>query len=158
MRFVLIVLIMLLATSDGMADTSREDKVAHIIETEDFRGQIVAYGEEVTKRSIEELNTGSQVELDKEAKDIIKEEMAKALEELVDDYIKEVVDVYMEHLTDDEINAMYNFYHSPEGMSLGSKLPAIGRKVFWINARYLELLSERAVSRITERLSQEGYN
>ena len=158
MRFVLIVLIMLLATSEGMADTSREDKVAHIIETEDFRGQIVAYGEEVTKRSIEELNTGSQVELDKETKDIIKEEMAEALEELVDDYIKDVVDVYLEHLTDAEIDAMYKFYHSPEGMSLGSKLPAIGRKIFWIDARYLELLSERAVSRITERLSQEGYN
>ncbi len=158
MRFVLIVLIMLLATSEGVADTSRDDKVAHIIETEDFRGQIVAYGEEVTKRSIEELNTGSQVELDKEAKDIIKEEMAKALEELVDDYIKEVVDVYLEHLTDAEIDAMYKFYHSPEGMSLGSKLPEIGRKIFWIDARYLELLSERAVPRITERLSQEGYN
>ncbi len=158
MRFVLIVLIMLLATSEGMADTSREDNVAHIIETEDFRGQIVAYGEEMTKRSIEELNTRSQVELDEKAKDIIKEETAETLEEIIDDYIKEVVDVYMEFLTDGEIDAMYNFYHSPEGMALGSKLPAIGRKIFWIDAHYLELLSDRAVSRITERLSQEGYN
>jgi len=158
MRFVLIVLFMLLATSDGMADTSREDKVAHIIETEDVIGQIVAYGEEVTKRSIEELNIGSPIKLDKKAKNIIKEVMAETLEELSDDYIKEVVDVYLEHLTDAEIDAMYKFYHSPEGMSLGSKLPAIGRKIFWIDARYLELLSERAVSRITERLSQEGYN
>ncbi len=158
MRFVLIVLIMLLATSEGVADTSRDDKVAHIIETEDFRGQIVAYGEEVTKRSIKELNTRSQVKLDKKAKNIIKEVMVEILEEISDDYIKDVFDVYTEHLTDDEIDAIYNFYHSPEGMSLGSKLPAIGRKIFWIDARYLELLSERAVSRITERLSQEGYN
>ncbi len=158
MRFVLIVLIMLLATGEGMADTSREDKAAHIIETKDFRGQFIAYGEEMTKRSIEELNTKSQVELDKKAKDIIKEEIAGTLEEIIDDYIKEVVDVYMEFLTDGEIDAMYNFYRSPEGMSLGSKLPAIGRKIFWIDARYLELLSERAVSRITERLSEEGYN
>ena len=56
MRFVLIGLIMLLATCQGIADTSRDDKVAHIVEIKDFRGQVVAYGEVATKRSIEKLN------------------------------------------------------------------------------------------------------
>ncbi len=158
MQFVLIVLIMLFATGDVMADQSREDKIAYIIETEDFRGQIIAYKEEMIKRSIEELSKDSVVELSEKEKSIMVEESAAIVEEYIDDYIKDIVDVYIEHITDDEIDALYNFYRSPEGISLGSKLPAIWRKIFWIDARYLELLSERAVSRITERLSQEGNN
>ncbi len=156
MRFVVIVLIMLFATSNVMADTSREDKIAYIIETEDFRGQIIAYKEEMIKRSIKELDKDSIDDLSEKQKSIIVEESAAIVEEYVDDYIKELVDVYEEHITDDEIDALYNFYRSPEGISLGSKLPEIWRKTFWIDARYLELLSERAVSRIAERLSQEG--
>ncbi len=158
MRFVLIVLIMLFATGDVMADTSREDKIAYIIETEDLRGQIIAYKEEMIKRSIEELDKDAIDDLSEKQKSIIVEESAAIVEEYVDDYIKELVDVYEEHITDDEIDALYNFYRSPEGLSLGSKLPAIWRETFWIDARYLELLSERAVSRIAERLSQEGNN
>ena len=157
MRYALIALIMFLATCQGIADTSREDKVAHIIEIKDFRGQIVAYGEEVTKRSIEELNNKLQIDLDEKVQKYIKEEMENIFEEIVEGYIRDVADVYMENLAENEIDAVYKFYRSPEGMSFGSKLPAIGRKIFWINARYLELISERAVSRITERLSREGY-
>ncbi len=156
MRFVLIVLVTIFATGDVMADTSREDKIAYIIETEDFRGQIIAYKEEMIKRSIEELDKDSIDDLSEKQKSIIVEESAAIVEEYVDDYIEELVDVYEEHITDDEIDALYNFYRSPEGISLGSKLPEIWRKTFWIDARYLELLSERAVSRIAERLSQEG--
>lgn len=156
MRFVVIVLIMLFATGDVMADTSREDKIAYIIETEDFRGQIIAYKEEMIKRSIEELDKDAIDDLSEKQKGIMVEESAAIVEEYVDDYIKELVEVYEEHITDDEIDALYNFYRSPEGISLGSKLPEIWRKTFWIDARYLELLSERAVSRIAERLSQEG--
>ena len=86
------------------------------------------------------------------------EESAAIVEEYVDDYIKELVDVYEEHITDDEIDALYNFYRSPEGISLGGKMPEISRELFWIDTRYLELLADSAVSRIEERLSQEGYN
>jgi len=156
MRLVLIVLVTIFATGDVMADTSREDKIAYIIETEDFRGQIIAYKQEMIKRSIEELDKDSIDDLSEKQKSIIVEESAAIVEEYVDDYIKELVDVYKEHITDDEIDALYNFYRSPEGKSLGSKLPEIWRKIFWIDARYLELLSERAVSRIAERLGQEG--
>ena len=158
MRFVLIVLLMFLATTDGMADTSRQEKIAYIIETEDFRGQIIAYKDEMIKRSIKELNTALNKELDNQTKDIIKEETVEVIGELLDNYITDIADVYVEYLTDDEIDAIYRFYRSPEGISFGSKLSAIGRKIFWIDARYLELVSDRAVSRITERLSEEGYN
>ena len=158
MRFVLIVLIMLFATGDVMADTSREDKIAYIIETEDFRGQIIAYKEELIKGSIMKVSDASDIEVDQKAKDIISEEISNIIEELIDDYIKDVVDVFSNHLTDDELNAFYNFYRSPEGISLGGKMPEISRELFWIDTRYLELLADSAVSRIEERLSQEGNN
>ena len=99
MRFVLIVLVTIYASGSAMADTLQEDKVAHIIETEDFRGQIVAYGEEITKRGLEESDASLGGELDQRAKDIIKEEMGEIFEEVVDDYIEEVINVYMNHLS-----------------------------------------------------------
>ena len=158
MRFVVGVLIAIVAIGDAVADTSQQDKITHIIETEDYRGQIVAYGKEMTKRSLEESDARTGGELDERAKEIITEEMDGIFEEVVDDYIEEIIAVYVEHLSPDEIDAIYEFYRSPEGMSFGSKLPAIERELFWIDARYLELIAERAVSRITERLSQEGYD
>ena len=119
---------------------------------------VLEYGKEMTKRSLEESDVRSGGELDQRAKEIIKEEMDGIFKEVVDDYIEEVMNVYINRLSHDEIDAIYGFYRSPEGKSFGSKLPAIEKEIFWIDARYLELVSERAVSRITERLSQEGYD
>jgi hypothetical protein len=154
MRHYLIVLILFFVPGEGMADTSREDKIAFIIETQDFRGQIIAYEEEVMKRAIAELNEYPQVNLSDEQKSIIMQENSKAMGEVIDNYIVEIIDVYLEHLNDRELDAIYNFYRSPEGKSLGDKLPAIKRKVFWIDVRYLELLTKRAVSRMKEKLSR----
>lgn len=158
MRFLAVVLTGLLATGQAMAETSREDKIAYIIETEDFRGQIVAYKEEMAKRFAEELSEKSPNGLTDKQKQVIKEETAGAGDEYIDDYIDEIVGVYLEIFTDDEINAFYNFYRTPEGISLGSKLPEAFRKIFWIDARYLELISDDAMDRIGERLKQDGAN
>jgi len=158
MRFVLIALIVFFATDDGMADTSREDKIAYIVKTEDLRSQIIAREEERTKQAIEDLSNSSVVELKEKEKNIMEEEISEVVKEHVDDYVMEVVDVYVEYFTEDEIDAIYNFYRSPEGKSLGRKMPAVWRKIFWIDARYLKLVSEDASSRIRERLSQKGSN
>ena len=130
MRFVVIVLIMLFATGDVMADTSREDKIAYIIETEDFRGQIIAYKEEMIKRSIEELDKDAIDDLSEKQKSIIVEESAAIVEEYVDDYIKELVDVYEEHITDDEIDALYNFYRRliPQAPALQDMVTGVARR------------------------------
>ena len=158
MRFLAVVLTGLLATGQAMAETSREDKIAYIIETEDFRGQIVAYKEEMAKRFAEELNKKSPNGLTDKQKQVIKEETARAGDEYIDDYIDEIVGVYLEVFTEEEITAFYNFYRTPEGISLGSKLPEAFRKIFWIDARYLELISDDAMDRIGERLKQDGAN
>lgn len=158
MRFLAVVLTGLLATGQAMAETSREDKIAYIIKTEDFRGQIVAYKEEMAKRFAEELSEKSPNGLTDKQKQVIKEETTVAGDEYIDDYIDEIVGVYLEVFTDDEINAFYNFYRTPEGISLGSKLPEAFRKIFWIDARYLELISDDAMDRIGERLKQDDAN
>jgi hypothetical protein len=158
MRFMAVVLTGLLATGQAMAQTSREDKIAYIIKTEDFRGQILAYKEEMAKRFAQELSAKSPSGLTEEQKHMVKEETAEAGDEYVDDYIDEIVGVYLEVFTEEEINAFYKFYHTPEGISLGSKLPDAFRKIFWIDARYLEMISEDAMSRIAERLKQDGAN
>ncbi len=158
MRFLAIVLTGLLATGQAMAETSREDKIAYIIKTEDFRGQIVAYKEEMAKRFAQELNAKSPNGLTDKQKQLIKEEAALAGNEYIDDYIDEIAGVYLEVFTDEEINAFYEFYRTPEGISLGSKLPEAFRKIFWIDARYLELISDDAMDRIGERLKRDGAN
>ena len=68
------------------------------------------------------VSDASDIEVDQKSKDIISEEISNIIEELIDDYIKDVVDVFSNHLTDDELNAFYNFYRSPEGISLGGKM------------------------------------
>ena len=158
MRFVLVVLLMVLPTEDGMADTSRQEKAKYIIETQDFRGQITARIDELIKRTMIELKALSNNKVEEKTKNIIRVETVGIIEEIIDDYISDVVDVYIKNLTDDEIDAIYKFYRSPEGKSIGSKLPGIGRQVFWIDARYLELISDRAESRIDKRLNEIGKN
>ncbi len=157
MRLVAAVLV-LIAASEAMAQTSREEKIAYIIKTENFRGQILAYNEEMAKRFAQELSAKSPSGLTAEQKQIIKEETTGAGNEYIDEYIDEIVGVYLEVFTDEEINAFYKFYHTPEGISLGSKLPDAFRKIFWIDARYLEIISEDAMSRIAERLKQDAAN
>ena len=158
MRFVTIVLTGLLATGQAMAQTSREDKIAYIIKTEDLRGQFIAYQEEMAKRFAQELSAKSPSGLTEKQKQIVEEETTGASHEYIDDYIDEIVGVYFEVFTEDEINALYDFLHTPEGISSGSKLPDAFRKIFWIDARYLELISNDAMDRIAERLKQEGAN
>ena len=55
MRFVLVALLMVLPTVDGLADTSRQEKAKYIIETENFRGQYTARRDELIKITINEL-------------------------------------------------------------------------------------------------------
>ncbi len=158
MRFVLVALLMVIPTKDGLADTSRKEKAKYVIEAQHFRGQITARRDALIKRSINELKELSNNKLDKKKQDIIREELVGIYEEIIDDYITDVVDVYMKNLTNDEVDAMYRFYRSPEGKSIGSKLPGIHRKIFWIDARYIKLISERAESRIDKNLSEIGKN
>ena len=158
MRFVLIVLMTVFAVGEAMAETSREEKIAYIVETENFRDEIVTYKKELIKGAIIKANANANMDLDQKQIDIISEELENIVEEYVDDYMREIIDLYSSYFTDDEVNAFYNFYRSPEGISIGGKYPEISRKLFWIDARYLELLSEQAVPRITERLSREGQN
>ncbi len=158
MRFVLVALLMVIPTVDGLADTSRQEKAKYIIETENFRGQIIARRDELIKISINELKALSNNKLDEKKQDIIREELVGIYEEIIDDYISEVVDVYMENLTDEEIDAIYKFDRSPEGISIGNKLPGIDRKIFRIDRRYIKLISERAESRIGKRLSEKRKN
>ncbi len=158
MRFVAAVLIVLLATGGATAQTSREDKIAYIIKTEDFRGQIVAYKEEMAKRFAEQVSAKSPRGLTEKQKEIIEQEVTGAGNEYIDDYIDEIVGVYLEVFTEEEVNAFYNFYRTPEGISLGSKMPEAFRKIFWIDARYLELISDDAMARIADRLKNEGAN
>ncbi len=158
MRFVAIVLTGLLATGQAMAQTSPEDKVAYIIKAEDIRGQIIAYNEEMAKRFAERLSAKSPAGLTEKQKLIVKEEITGAGSKYIDNYIDEIVSVYLEVFTEEEITAFYNFYHTPEGISWGSKLPDAFRKIFWIDARYLELISNDAMDRIAERLKREGAN
>ncbi len=158
MRFLAVVLTGLLAIGLAMAETSREDKIAYIIKTEDFRGQIIAYKEEMAKRFVQELSERSPNRLTDRQKQVIKEETTRAGDEYIDDYIDEIVGVYLEVFTDDEINAFYDFYRTPEGISLGSKLPKAFTKIFWIDARYLELIYDDAMDRIGERLKKDGAN
>lgn len=154
MRLILIFLLVSFATKNVMADTTRAEKLAYIVQTEGFREQIVGYQEEMFRRSRELVEADADVELNEEVREIIAEESSKVVQEVVDDYIKEVVELYNEKLTENEINALYGFYQTSEGKSFGSKLPEISRETFWIDARYLEMISERAVSRIEERLSE----
>lgn len=158
MRFVLIALVTMLVMGKALADTSREDKIGYIIETENVRGQITAYSEQLIIRTVKELDKVPGLDLAESEKDNIRKELEQIVDDYLDEYINDLSKVYDEQFTDDEIDGLYDFYRSPEGISIGKKLPEAWAKFFWVDARYLELLSERSVARVTEVLSQESAN
>lgn len=151
-----IVLATILANGTALADTSRESKIEYIIETENVRGQIIAYSEQLIIRTVEELNKEPGIDLDENQKENIRKELKEIVADYIDDYVNDLAQIYNELLTDSEIDGLYNFYRSPEGISIGNKLPEAWSKFFWVDARYIQLLSERSVSRVTEVLSQDG--
>lgn len=158
MRFVVTVLITIFTTANALADASREDKIAYIIQTENVRGQITAYSEQLIIRTVEELDKDPRVDLSEGQKDNIRKELTKIVADYIDDYINDLSKIYDEQFTDKEIDGLYTFYRSPEGISIGKKLPEAWAKFFWVDARYIQLLSERSVARVTEVLNQEGTN
>ena len=153
MRMVLTFFLMMLVASNGMADTTKQEKAAYIIERENFRGQIVARTDEAINESIKQLNAALDQELDDQTRDMIRAQMKEIVQGLVDNYMMDVVNIYLEHLTDREIDAIYEFYLSPEGKSIGDKLPEIESQIYLINVRYLKLLSEQSVSRLADQFA-----
>lgn len=158
MRFILIVLATILAPVTGLADTTREDKITYIIETENLRDQILAYNEQLIIRTMQELDKHKNLNLDEQQKVAIRDELETIVQEYIDDYVRDISAVYDNHLTDDELNALYNFYRSPEGISIGEKLPQAWSDFFWVDARYIELLSKRSMSRVMDILTEEDAN
>lgn len=158
MRFVLVAVIVFFAAGDGRAGTSLEDKIAYIIETEKLRDQLVGLQEELMLRSIEELNAISNVDLSEQERAMIMEENAIVMDEVIDDYLYDLVALYRKHLTDQEIGALYDFYKTPDGKSMASKIAAVERKAFRIDAHYIDLISERTLARVRTRLFQASEN
>ena len=156
MRFVMIVLAVLIANGAAMADTTRNEKVAYIVDAVKYREQIIAFTEESIRKSIEDLSSQSGKEVDQNVQRIIAEETLAATDEITDDYIAEVIDLALKVYSDEEIDALYQFYKTPEGQSLGSKDPEFERQLFWIDTRYLDILLELLLPRIAQRLDQEG--
>ena len=115
MRLILTVLIVFLVIDEGLADTSREDKVAYIMETMDFGGQIAAYNDEMVKRILEGMDANPQIELEEKIKFIVIEESISIIKIITDDYIDKIAEVYVEIFSDEEIDALYNFFRSPQG-------------------------------------------
>ena len=80
MRFVLIVLMTVFAVGEAMAETSREEKIAYIVETENFRDEIVTYKKELIKGAIIKANANANMDLDQKQIDIISEELENIVE------------------------------------------------------------------------------
>ena len=152
MRMILAFTLVLLATSSGIADTTKQEKAAYVIKTQDFRGQIIAETDERIEEAIRVFNAMLPQALGDQSQEIIRAEMKDVVQELIEDYMSDVTNIYLENLTDSEIDAIYKFYQSPEGRSLGEKLPEIERQVHLVSLRYLKSLSEQSVSRLADQV------
>ena len=148
----------LTATAAAMAGPSRDEMMAYIMRTMDMRGQVEAYARELVRQPLANPQSNEAAELDGKIKAIIVEEVDKATQEVVDDYLVEVEQIISDNLTDEEVTALYEFFLTDAGRSFGAKLQIIERDLYEIDARYLELLAERAQAGIKQRLTEAGYD
>ena len=158
MRMLLTLSLAFLAASNALAEPSRDEMMAHIMRTMDMRGQVEAYARELIRQPLANPQNTEAVELDGKIKAIIVEEVDKATQDVVDDYLVEVEQVISGHLTDEEVTALYEFFLTDAGRSFGAKLKIVERDLYEVDARYLELMAERAQAGIKKRLAEAGYD
>ena len=158
MRSLLIFFFALVAVSTAWAGASRDEMMAYIMRTMDMRGQVEAYARELIRQPLAQPQKDGAAELDGKIKAIIVEEVDKATQDVVDDYLVEVEKVISSNLSDEEITALYEFFLTDAGRSFGAKLKTIERDLYEVDARYLELLAERAQAGIKKRLTEAGYD
>ncbi len=157
MRTLLIFSLACLAVSSTWAGPSREEMMAYIMRTMDMRGQVEAYARELIRQPLANPQNSETAELDGKIKAIIVEEVDKATQDVVDDYLAEVEQIISDNLTDEEVTGLYEYFLTDAGRSFGAKLKIIERELYEVDARYLELLAERAQARIKKRLTEAGY-
>ncbi len=147
----------LLATMAGSGlavETSQREKVAFIVEHLDVKAEIRGYLEEGRSVATAELEKLYPSELGEEMAEILDEELVKAIEESLDGYVSDVIDVYAEILDAEEVQAAHDFYTSPAGSSFGRKMPAISRRIYWIELKYSRRIAEVALERTWSRVER----
>ena len=157
MRTLLIFSLACLAVSTAWAGPSREEMMAHIMRTMDMRGQVEAYARELIRQPLGDPHSTEAAELDGKIKAIIVEEVDKAAQDVIEDYLVEVEQIISDNLSDEEVTGLYEFFLTDAGRSFGGKLKIIERDLYEVDARYLELLAERAQAGIKKRLTEAGY-
>jgi hypothetical protein len=102
--------------------------------------------------AIEEQNP----DLSKKDLRIFKEEFAAALRAEVDVIIGETAKIYARHLSVGEMRASINFYKSPEGRAMLTKLPVIMSEAVELGNRFGSKVSANALERARERVKERG--
>jgi hypothetical protein len=68
-------------------------------------------------------------------------------------FLDQVIPVHDKHLTDPELDALLNFYRTPEGQSVLSKLPIIGQESMMVG----QMWSMRVAEDLVASLEAAGY-
>ncbi|MDJ0951050.1 MAG: DUF2059 domain-containing protein [Alphaproteobacteria bacterium] len=88
---------------------------------------------------------------------IVEEEMIAEFRDSRDEFYNAMVPIYMTAFTHDEIRALLDFWQSPVGQKMRSKIPEISRAGVLLGQQWGRQVGSRAVERIKVRLRKLGY-
>ncbi|ATQ43258.1 DUF2059 domain-containing protein [Caulobacter mirabilis] len=91
-------------------------------------------------------------DLPPDAKKMIAEIAVESTMSIVPDMLADLEPLMVKHFTETEICALADFYGSPTGQSLTSKMPAFTAESGNLTMKYLPLMRERMMTRLCERI------
>ena len=95
-------------------------------------------------------------DLSPDAKKMIAEIAVESTMSIVPEMLADLEPLMVKHFTEGEICALADFYSSPTGQSLTTKMPAFTAESGNLTLKYLPLMRERMMTRLCERIDCTG--
>jgi hypothetical protein len=89
--------------------------------------------------------------------DLALEEAEAAFRQSIDAFLEQTVPIYDAYLTEAEVEALLEFYRTPEGRSVVQKLPLVTQEAMGASHQWGMAVGEEVRRRIVDRLKAEGY-
>ncbi len=89
--------------------------------------------------------------------DLALKEAEAAFRESIDAFLEQTIPIYDDYLTEAEVEALLEFYSTPEGRSVVQKLPLLTQEAMGASHQWGLAVGEEVRRRIVGRLKAAGY-
>ena len=144
------------AADPAEAQTRKADMIRELLETSQTEALLQEVLPDVLQHQKAML---SEVlpDVPDEVWDLALEEAEAAFRESIDAFLEQTIPIYDAYLTEAEVEALLEFYHTPEGRSVVQKLPLISQEAMGASHQWGLAVGEAVRRRIVGQLRAAGY-